>query len=61
MLLPIVLLSSAVGAVFGMGLILLARHGRNIPIPFGPYLALGGFVAVFWGKPILKAWLPLLA
>lgn len=60
MLLPIVLLSSVVGALFGIGLIVLARHGRQIPIPFGPYLALGGVVALFWGAPILRAYLPFL-
>ena len=36
MLLPIVLLSSIVGAVVGIALIVLARRGRNVPIPFGP-------------------------
>src|SRR5690606_17674320 len=42
-LLPaVILLSSLVGSIIGIGLILLARHGRNIPMPFGPYLALGG-------------------
>ncbi len=60
MLLPIVLLSSVVGATIGIGLIVLARHGRNIPIPFGPYLALGGLVALFCGEPLLRAYLPFL-
>lgn len=60
MLLPIVLISSAVGALFGIGLIVLARHGRQIPIPFGPYLALGGVVTLFWGTPVLRAYLPFL-
>jgi leader peptidase (prepilin peptidase)/N-methyltransferase len=53
MLLPIVLLSSLAGAVLGIGLILLARHGRNVPIPFGPYLAIAGFTALLYGTPIL--------
>ncbi|MDR1163985.1 MAG: A24 family peptidase, partial [Candidatus Accumulibacter sp.] len=35
----IILLSSVVGAVVGIGLIFLAKRGRDIPIPFGPYLA----------------------
>ena len=52
MLLPIVLLSSLAGAILGMGLILLARRGRNIPIPFGPYLAIAGFVTSLYGAPI---------
>jgi len=38
----IIMLSSMVGAVVGITLIVAAKHGRNIPIPFGPYLAGGG-------------------
>lgn len=55
-LLPIVLLSSVVGAVVGVGLIILARRGREIPIPFGPYLATAGFI-VFMTGDRLTAWL----
>ncbi len=54
MLLPIVLLSSLAGAVIGIVLIILARHGRNVPIPFGPYLAIAGFLALLFG-PVLVA------
>jgi len=50
MLLPIILLSSVAGAVLGIGLIALSRRGRNIPIPFGPYLALAGFIALLYGR-----------
>ena len=46
MLLPIVLMSSLVGAVVGIGLIALARRGRHIPMPFGPYLAAAGFLVL---------------
>lgn len=53
----VILLSSAVGALVGIGLMVLARHGRNVPIPFGPYLAGGGLIALFWGEPILRAYL----
>lgn len=57
-LLPaVILLSSLVGSIIGIGLILLARHGRNIPMPFGPYLALGGICALFWGPQISKFYL----
>lgn len=42
----IILLSSVVGAVVGIGLIVSARRGRHVPIPFGPYLAMGGLVAL---------------
>ena len=52
-----ILLSSFVGAVIGLGLMVFARHGRNVPIPFGPYLAIAGFIAMFWGKPLTQAYL----
>jgi leader peptidase (prepilin peptidase)/N-methyltransferase len=52
MLLPIVLLSSIVGAIVGVVLIILARRGRDIPIPFGPYLAAAGFIALLYGDTI---------
>ena len=56
--LPIViLLSSVVGAVVGIILILLARLGRNIPLPFGPYLAMAGLIALVWGHPIMDNYL----
>jgi len=57
-LLPIVLLSSVVGAVVGIVLIVLARRGREIPIPFGPYLAAAGFIMMMLGDRI-KGLLPL--
>ena len=57
-LLPvIILLSSLVGAVVGIALIVFARHGRSVPIPFGPYLAGGGLVAMFWGQTLTQAYL----
>lgn len=52
-----ILLSSIVGAVVGITLILFAGHGRQIPIPFGPYLAGGGLIALFWGQSITQAYL----
>jgi leader peptidase (prepilin peptidase)/N-methyltransferase len=57
MLPAIILLSSVVGAVVGVSLIVVARHGRNIPIPFGPYLAAAGAIALFWGNDITQAYL----
>lgn len=56
-LLLVVLLSSVVGAVSGIAMIVLAKRGRNIPIPFGPYLAGGALIALFWGKEIARAYL----
>jgi leader peptidase (prepilin peptidase) / N-methyltransferase len=57
MLPVIILLSSVVGAVVGIALIVLARRGRDIPIPFGPYLAAAGLIALFWGDSINRAYL----
>lgn len=57
-ILPLTILaSSAVGAVAGITLIVFARHGRNIPIPFGPFLGAAGVISLFWGKPIIQAYL----
>ena len=61
-LLPlIIILSSLVGAVVGITLIVALKHGRNIPIPFGPYLAGGGLIALFWGQTLTQSYLQLLA
>jgi leader peptidase (prepilin peptidase)/N-methyltransferase len=56
----VILLSSVVGAAVGIALIVLARHGREKPIPFGPYLAAAGLIALFWGELITRRWLPIL-
>ena len=55
-----ILLSSLVGAVVGIGLILLAKRGRQVPIPFGPYLAAAGLLAFFWGKELTQSYLRLM-
>ena len=55
----IILLSSLVGAVVGILLIILARRGRDVPIPFGPYLATAGLLALFWGREITQYYLRL--
>jgi leader peptidase (prepilin peptidase)/N-methyltransferase len=57
-ILSIVILSSAVGALVGIGLILFRNHGREVPIPFGPYLAGGGIAALFFGEQLTHLWLP---
>jgi leader peptidase (prepilin peptidase)/N-methyltransferase len=57
-LLPlIILLSAAVGAVVGISLIVLKRHERSVPIPFGPYLAAAGWIAMLYGPQIMDAYL----
>jgi leader peptidase (prepilin peptidase) / N-methyltransferase len=54
----IILLASAVGALVGIGLIVFRSHDRNVPIPFGPYLAGGGIAALFFGEPLMRLWMP---
>jgi leader peptidase (prepilin peptidase)/N-methyltransferase len=57
-MLPFVILASSfVGAVAGIALMVLARRGRDVPIPFGPYLAGAGLIALFWGKEIVDRYL----
>ncbi|WP_438971617.1 prepilin peptidase [Methylophaga sp.] len=57
-LLPvIVLLSSLVGAVVGITLIVVRKHQRDIPIPFGPYLAAAGWIALVWGEQLNQGYL----
>ncbi|MDX1434984.1 MAG: A24 family peptidase, partial [Gammaproteobacteria bacterium] len=53
----IVLLSSLIGALVGVAMIALRGHDRNVPIPFGPYLAMAGWVAMLWGDAIARAYL----
>ncbi len=57
----VILLSSVVGAVVGITLIVAVKHGRDIPIPFGPYLAGGGLIALFWGAPLTQSYLQFMA
>ena len=57
-MLPVtLLLSSVVGAVIGVAMIVLVKHDRRVPIPFGPYLAGGGLVALFFGAELTQAYL----
>jgi leader peptidase (prepilin peptidase) / N-methyltransferase len=51
-----ILLSSLVGAVIGIGLIVFAGRGRSVPIPFGPYLAIAGLIALAYGPALTRAW-----
>jgi leader peptidase (prepilin peptidase)/N-methyltransferase len=55
-----ILLSSLLGAVVGITLIVVIKRGRSVPIPFGPYLAVAGILALFWGKPLTRAYIGLL-
>jgi leader peptidase (prepilin peptidase)/N-methyltransferase len=55
----VILLSSVVGAVVGITLIVAVKRGKDIPIPFGPYLAGGGLIALFWGTQLTQSYLQL--
>jgi len=59
MLLPIVLMSALAGAVVGITLILAGRHRRGVPMPFGPFLAAAGWLAMMWGPQWVEAYLGL--
>ena len=53
----IILLSSLVGAIIGITMIALAKQDHNNPIPFGPYLAAAGWIALLWGERINQFYL----
>jgi len=61
MLLPIVLCSAATGALVGISLIVTGRRGRSAPLPFGPFLAAAGWLAMMWGRQWLTAYMGLYA
>jgi len=56
----VIMLSSVAGALIGIALIAAARMGRSVPMPFGPYLAIAGVVALIWGDAIIAGYLKLL-
>jgi len=49
--------SAVAGTVVGVSLILLSRHERDKPIPYGPYLAVAGWIALMWGPGITDQYL----
>jgi leader peptidase (prepilin peptidase)/N-methyltransferase len=55
----IILLAAFTGAVVGIVLIMLRGRDRNLPIPFGPYLAAAGWIALMWGPQIVGGYLSL--
>ncbi len=57
----VILLSSLLGAIVGIGLIIVRGRDKNIPIPFGPYLAGAGWIALLWGEQIMHYYLQLSA
>lgn len=53
----IILLSSVVGAVIGSIMLSIQRKGQSTAIPFGPYIAAAGWIAMLWGQQISDAYL----
>lgn len=56
-ILPIILFSALVGAIVGSAWLAMKGRDRATPIPFGPYLAIAGWVVFFWGEAIIDAYL----
>lgn len=56
-LVTIVILSSLVGAAIGLALVLFRGRDRHIPMPFGPFLAAAGWIALLWGEPVNQTYL----
>jgi leader peptidase (prepilin peptidase) / N-methyltransferase len=54
---PIVLISALLGAVIGSAWLLLRGRDRATPIPFGPYLAVAGWIQLLWGPQLIAAYL----
>jgi leader peptidase (prepilin peptidase)/N-methyltransferase len=57
MLFLIVILSAIVGLVAALGMIVFRGHDRQVPIPFGPYLAVAGFIALIWGPRLIDGYM----
>jgi len=56
--LPITILASSLaGAIIGIGLMILAKRGRDVPMPFGPYLAIAGLLMLPYGHMITQKYL----
>jgi leader peptidase (prepilin peptidase)/N-methyltransferase len=53
----IILLASICGAIVGITLILLKKHARSAPLPFGPFLAMAGWIALLWGDKLSSFYL----
>jgi len=58
MLPAVILLSSTLGAIIGIGLIVMTKRSKEVPIPFGPFLAIGGIAALFFGQQLSQIYLP---
>jgi leader peptidase (prepilin peptidase)/N-methyltransferase len=58
MLPVIILLSSVVGAAIGLSLMVFKGRDHNIPMAFGPYLAIAGAITLFWGPSLVRLYFP---
>ncbi|MGB5245165.1 MAG: A24 family peptidase [Woeseia sp.] len=55
----IIILSAAVGAIIGIALMLIRGRDKNVPMPFGPFLAAAGWLAMMYGPQIRNSWINL--
>ena len=53
----IVLLASFIGMIFGVAHMIIKRQYKSVPLPFGPYLAVAGWISLIWGGDILHLYL----
>ncbi|VAW51615.1 Leader peptidase (Prepilin peptidase) / N-methyltransferase [hydrothermal vent metagenome] len=56
----IILISSVVGSIAGISMLLIGKTKQQQPIPFGPYLAVSGWIALLWGESINTTYLSFL-
>jgi len=58
MIIPIILMSSVVGAFIGISLVVFKGRDHNIPLAYGPYLAIAGAITLFFGQTLLRTFVP---
>ena len=61
MTLVAIMIAVLIGGVVAIGLLATGRRGRKQPVPFGPFLAIGGVAALFWGESLLRWYLGVFA
>lgn len=50
----VILLASVSGIVFALTHMIIKRHFKSVPLPFGPYLAVAGWISLLWGNEIMR-------
>ena len=60
-LLPIILIAATVGAIVGIAVITLRKQHRSVPIPFGPFLAVSGWLMLMFGERLVASYFGLFA